>query len=54
MQNTPLNLTSMAILHFVEKIQNSIDQREQVIGVFLDLPKAFDTVDHNIVVGPQT
>ena len=41
----------MVILDFVDKIQNSIDQREQAIGVFLDLAKAFDTVDRNIPLG---
>ena len=34
----------------VYKITEALDQGESVVGVFLDFYKAFDTVDHNIVL----
>ena len=43
------NSTFLALLDLYDKISLGIDQRELVIGVFLDLSKAFDTVDHNIL-----
>ena len=40
--------TQQAIITLVEKITSSLDDGDPVIGVFLDLKKAFDTVDHKI------
>ena len=34
----------------VDKITEALDQGETVVGVFLDFCKAFDTVDHNILL----
>ena len=42
--------TSMAIMELVENITNAMDNGKFTIGVFIDLTKAFDTVDHNILV----
>ena len=38
--------TSHAIISLVEKVSRSLDTGKIVVGVFLDLKKAFDTVDH--------
>ena len=42
--------TQQAIITVVEKITSSLDNGDLVIGVFLDLKKAFDTVDHQILL----
>ena len=41
--------THHALISLVEKIRKSLDNGDIVIGVFLDLKKASDTVDHNIL-----
>ena len=38
--------TQQAIITLVDRITNSLDKGDIVISVFLDLKKAFDTVDH--------
>ena len=38
--------TQHAILDILSKIQNNIDKRLYSCGIFSDLKKAFDTVDH--------
>ena len=40
--------SSMAIVNLMEKITNSLDNKKTVISVFIDLRKAFDTIDHTI------
>ena len=42
--------TNLAILELVTKISKAIDDNEFTMGVFLDLSKAFDTVDHLILL----
>ena len=46
----PKHSTSHAVTELVQYINNSFDNNENLIGVFLDLSKAFDTIDHNILL----
>ena len=41
--------TSLSLIHLINKISSAIDKRESTVGVFLDLSKAFDTLDHQIL-----
>ena len=38
------------IWHLLENVLNFIDSGDVVLGVFLDFSKAFDTVDHTILL----
>ena len=40
----------MALINLIDKITNGIDDNAFNISVFVDLFKAFDTVDHNILL----
>ena len=42
--------TYMAILDMVERIRQAWEDDEHCLGVFIDFSKAFDTVDHSILV----
>ena len=42
--------TSMALLQLVNELTKSIDDKKITAGVFIDLAKAFDTIDHNILL----
>ena len=40
--------TTMALIRLADKILKAIDKGDYVLGIFLDLSKAFDTADHSI------
>ena len=42
--------TEFAALEFIDKIIHSMDNGHIPVGIFIDLSKAFDTIDHNILV----
>lgn len=42
--------TYMALITLIDKITKALDNGDIVIGVFLDFSKAFDTVDHKILL----
>ena len=41
--------TSLALIDLYDKVTSAIDSRKFTIGLFIDLSKAFDTVDHDIL-----
>ena len=45
-----IHFTQHVIVTLVVRITSSLDSCDLVIGVFLDLKKAFDTVDHHILI----
>ena len=42
--------TAYALTHLYDKISSAIDNQEYTVGIFIDLSKAFDTVDHCILL----
>jgi len=42
--------TSMALTKLVDKITHELDKKCYSVGIFLELLKAFDTIDHNILI----
>ena len=42
--------TNHAIITLVDKVFRALDTGKFIVGVFLDLKKAFDTVDHTILL----
>ena len=42
--------TYMALMTLMDNLINFLDNGEYVIGIFLDFSKAFDTVDHGILL----
>ena len=44
------NSTSLALIQITEKIKESMDNKTYGCGIFIDLRKAFDTVNHSILL----
>ncbi len=42
--------TSHALIDLLEEISESIDTKLYTLGVFIDLNKAFDTVNHSVLL----
>ena len=42
--------TEHALIELVNRIYDSFDENKDKLGVFIDLSKAFDTVNHNILL----
>ena len=42
--------TNMALMELTEEITNSIDKGKYAVGIFVDLKKAFDTINHDILI----
>ena len=42
--------TSLALMELIEDVTQSLDAHKHTIGVFIDLKKAFDTIDHRILL----
>lgn len=46
----PKTNTLSATVDLVTKIKNKIDEKQVVLGIFVDLKKAFDTISHKILL----
>ena len=46
--------TGLALTEITDNIKNSIDNNGYTVGIFLDLCKAFDTVDHSTLLSKLT
>ena len=42
--------TSDAIIEFLDYVYSSLDKKQSTIAVYLDFSKAFDTVNHDILM----
>ena len=44
------NTTTHALINITEKIRSALDHNKVLCGIFIDLQKAFDTVNHKILL----
>ena len=45
-----MNSTIHALISLTDEVRHALDQNKIACGVFIDLQKAFDTVDHSILL----
>ena len=45
-----LHSTESAVLQFIDRILNHLDNNRLPLAIFIDLSKAFDTIDHDILL----
>ena len=45
-----LSTPSHALINFVNKVANAVDSEKYLAGIFLDMSKAFDTLNHEILL----
>jgi len=43
--------TQQVVIELVDKISQAIERNEYTVALFLDLYKAFDTVNHHVLLG---
>ena len=46
----PGHSTAHPMIHFLNKITDSLNKKNHTIAIFCDLKKAFDTCDHTILL----
>ena len=46
----PHHSTKLALIDSIDEVRNHLDKKEYVAGIFLDMSKAFDSLDHNILL----
>ena len=39
---------TITIVELVDKVVSAVERNESTLGIFLDLSKAFDTIDHDV------
>ena len=44
------NSTERAVIQLISQILNAFNENKYTLGIFIDLSKAFDTVDHDILL----
>ena len=42
--------TALALIDLVENLTKELDKKKITVGVFIDLKKAFDTIDHSLLI----
>ena len=42
--------TESAIIQFLDKIHDGLNKKQHTIAIFMDLSKAFDVLDHRILI----
>ena len=42
--------TSLALMEVTEEITTALDDKKVIVGVFIDLKKAVDTINHNLLL----